>query len=385
MQKEISNRQKERKEPTLFEMLLPLLPWYLKNARPLPWRESIDPYRVWLSEIMLQQTRIEAVRPYYARFLAEAPSIAALAALPDERLMKLWEGLGYYSRARNLKKAACIIVAQHGGEMPITYDEIRALPGIGDYTAGAIASIVYGLPYPAVDGNVLRVLARLTNDPADITAPDTKKRMTEALREVYLTLEKTDFTTHGCAETDKKPTSVLTQALMELGQTLCLPNRLPICEECPLASLCRACAAETTDRIPYRSKKKERRVEDRLVLLLCNTEGNFAIRRRPTEGLLADLWELPNILVDEQTDAYAAISDFCTANGIHPTEFAELPAARHLFTHIEWRMRGFYINVEVADKEAASPLTFVTEEDLFKNRAIPSAFRAYMPYIRKKN
>ena len=381
MKKEISNRQKDCGEPALLQMLLPLFPWYLKNARPLPWREDIDPYRVWLSEIMLQQTRIEAVRPYYARFLAEAPSIASLAALPDERLMKLWEGLGYYSRARNLKKAAAIIVEQYGGEMPQNYDEIRALPGIGDYTAGAISSIVYGLPYPAVDGNVLRVLARLTNDGADITTPDTKKRMTEALREVYLALDKTDFTTHGCPETKKKPASLLTQALMELGQTLCLPNRLPICEECPLSPLCRAREAETTDRIPYRSKKKERRVEDRLVLLLCDTEGNFAINRRPAEGLLAGLWELPNILVEENADAYAAISQFCTANGIRPTEFAELPAARHLFTHIEWRMRGFYINVE---KTANSPLTFVTEEDLFANRAIPSAFRAYMPYIRKK-
>lgn len=380
MQKKTKCDRANGKDPALLEILLPLLIWYAKNARPLPWREDPTPYRVWLSEVMLQQTRIEAVRPYYARFLAAAPSISALAALPDEQLMKLWEGLGYYSRARNLKKAAVIMTEQYGGEMPSTYDGIRALPGIGDYTAGAIASIVYGLPYPAVDGNVLRVLARLSADPSDITSPDTKKRMSASLREVYLALEKTDLTTHGCGDNVKNPIAMLTQALMELGQTVCLPNRVPLCEACPLADRCRAKAEGSTDRIPCRAPKKGRRVERRLVLLLCNEKSEWAITRRPSTGLLADLWEFPNILLPEgEQDADATIRHFCASHGLHPTEWAELPAARHLFTHIEWQMRGCYVNVETED---GCNLTFVTADDLFENRAVPSAFSAYLPYIR---
>ena len=369
----------------LAALFSPLAAHYLANARELPWRADPTPYHVWLSEIMLQQTRIEAVRPYYARFLESVPDISALAALPDDKLMKLWEGLGYYSRARNLKKAACRMVELHGGEMPATYEEIRALPGVGDYTAGAIASIVYGLPYPAVDGNVLRVLARLTADEADVLLPETKKRMTAALQEVYLAAEKTDFTTHAPTQNAKigvtSPAAILTQGLMELGQTHCLPNAAPHCDACPLASLCRAYEEGRTEELPHRSKAKPRRMEHRLILLLADGEGRFALRRRPPEGLLAGLWELPSVLLQKEpsgSEILDTVSEFCDKNRLICGETVTLPPARHLFTHIAWHMVGCYVNVRSVGE---SELVFATREELLDRYALPSAFRAFLPYI----
>ena len=198
-----------------------LLPWYEENKRDLPWRKTREPYNIWLSEIMLQQTRVEAVKGYYARFLEKLPSVEALASCDDEVLHKLWEGLGYYSRVRNLKKAANVILEQYGGQFPREHGDVLALPGIGDYTAGAICSICYDAPTPAVDGNVLRVISRLLNDPSPIDLPATKKAVTAALAEIYPP-RAGDFT----------------QALMELGATLCGPNRAPDCEKCPCHSFC---------------------------------------------------------------------------------------------------------------------------------------------------
>ncbi len=346
----------------------PLCAWYRRVARPLPWRQDADPYRVWLSEVMLQQTRIEAVRPYYARFLAAAPTPAALAALPDDRLMKLWEGLGYYSRARNLKRAAQVICDKHGGCLPADYDALHALPGIGEYTAGAIASIAFSLPYPAVDGNVLRVLARLTGDGRDVLHPTTKKEMRESLFSVY-------------AAADDPAT--LTQALMELGETVCLPNGRPQCEACPLAALCRVKEEENWDRIPYRAPKKARKKLYKLVLILHNGHGGYAIRRRPSEGLLADLWELPTLdrlpqADDAALDALAR--DFCYTHGLLPEESAAAPEAKHIFTHLEWHMQGRYLNVCVQPARHPS-LRFVTVEELRGDYALPSAFRAYSQFL----
>ncbi|MBR6760974.1 MAG: A/G-specific adenine glycosylase, partial [Oscillospiraceae bacterium] len=189
-----------------------LIPWYQQNARSLPWRIDREPYHVWLSEIMLQQTRVEAVKPYYIRFLKRLPTLRALSLCDEETLMKLWEGLGYYSRARNLRRAAKQIMEAADGVFPSDYESLRRLPGVGEYTAGAIASICYDLPEPAVDGNVLRVIMRLCADESDIAAPETKKNVTAALREVY---------PEGAAA------STLTEAIMELGENICIPNGMP--------------------------------------------------------------------------------------------------------------------------------------------------------------
>ena len=348
----------------------PICEWYRAHARPLPWREQPSPYHVWLSEIMLQQTRIEAVRPYYARFLAEVPTVSALAALPDDRLLKLWEGLGYYSRARNLRRAAQQICEFYDGELPSDYHALLALPGIGEYTAGAIASIAFHLPYPAVDGNVLRVIARLTGDEGDVLAPETKKRVREQLLAVYATVEDP---------------AVLTQGLMELGEVVCMPNRAPLCEECPLAALCRARADGSWTHIPCRAPKKGRRIERKMILLLQDGEGRYAIRRRPEKGLLAGLWELPQIELAEDisfTDEAALDAlarRFCSENGLHAEESVALPTAKHIFTHIEWHMCGRYLNVR-ADR-ATGDWLFADVQALTETYALPTAFSAYVKFL----
>ena len=206
----------------LEQLPIPLLEWYRDNARRLPWREDPTPYHVWVSEIMLQQTRVAAVLGYYKRFLEEAPDVASLAALPEERLMKLWQGLGYYNRARNLQAAARQIMAEYSGVFPSDYDRIRALKGVGDYTAGAICSIAFGQPRAAVDGNVLRVVARLTGDGSDIAAQATKRKVAQALEQVIPLQSPGRFT----------------QAMMDLGAMVCLPNGAPLCERCPAQGFC---------------------------------------------------------------------------------------------------------------------------------------------------
>ncbi|MBO5646089.1 MAG: A/G-specific adenine glycosylase [Clostridia bacterium] len=348
-------------------IVAPLCTWYRHHARALPWRENPTPYHIWLSEVMLQQTRIEAVKPYYARFLTEAPTVSALAALSDERLMKLWEGLGYYSRARNLKRAAQVICEKHGGALPADYDELLALPGIGEYTAGAIASIAFGLPRPAVDGNVLRVMTRLLGDESDILLPQTKKGMTHMLAEAYRAAED--------------PAS-LTQGLMELGEVVCMPNRAPLCEACPLSAFCRARADGSWDHIPYRAPKKARRIVHKLVLILHDGQGRYAIRRRPEEGLLSGLWELPQMdLLPEIAEGEDGALDelvyaFCREHGLIPEESASAPDAKHIFTHLEWHMRGRYVNVR-REQEASGDLVFVTAGELRSIYALPTAFHAY--------
>ena len=217
-----------------------LLPWFEVNRRVLPFRQDPTPYHIWISEIMLQQTRMTAAVPYYQRFVAELPDPAALAACDPDRLRKLWQGLGYYSRAANLQKAAKILCEQYGGALPASFDELRALPGIGDYTAGAIASIGFGLPVPAVDGNVLRVFARLYNDDSDVTLPETKRLFTARVVQQLPADRPGDFN----------------QALMELGALVCLPNGAPQCDSCPVASLCLGMAAGRAEQLPVKPAKK---------------------------------------------------------------------------------------------------------------------------------
>ena len=329
-----------------------LLPWYRENRRDLPWRRTKEPYHVWLSEIMLQQTRVEAVKGYYARFLEALPSISALAGCDDDALHKLWEGLGYYSRVRNLKKAAIVIMEQHGGEFPRDYESVRALPGVGDYTAGAICSICFDMPTPAVDGNVLRVFSRLTEDAAPIDLPAQKAAVRERLAGIY-PAEAGEFT----------------QALMELGATLCGPNWKPRCEECPCREFCRGAINGTAEQFPVKLPKKGKKAEDRTVFIL-SCDGKFALRKRPDTGLLAGLWEFPNVPGKlEPEEALAQAERW----GLRPRDLQKMLERKHIFTHIRWEMRGIYL--ETAEQEG--DFVWLTSEQINSEAALPTAFRQF--------
>ena len=334
--------------------LLPeaLLPWYGENKRELPWRKDREPYHVWLSEIMLQQTRVEAVKGYYARFLAALPTVSDLAACDDDALHKLWEGLGYYSRVRNLKKAAIRIMEDHGGIFPGEYEAIRALPGIGDYTAGAICSICFDRPTPAVDGNVLRVVSRITEDPTPIDLPVQKKAVAQALASVY-----------------PAQAGAFTQALMELGATLCGPNWDPRCGECPCRDFCGACQSGTVKDYPVKLPKKEKRVEERTVFLF-SCDGHYALRKRSDSGLLAGLWEFPNVA--GKLDAKQALEE-AEKMGLRPRDIRRQTERKHIFTHIRWEMRGFYLEVA----EMAGDFTWLTPQQIREMAALPTAFRQF--------
>lgn len=340
---------------------IPLTQWYSENRRPLPWRDSPTAYETWISEIMLQQTRVEAVKAYYTRFLAELPNVSALANADEERLMKLWEGLGYYSRARNLQKAARQILDRHNGALPADYNALLKLAGIGPYTAGAIASIAFGLPVPAVDGNVLRVFARLQNDRSDIALPETKERVNCLLSQVLRGLSVPgDFN----------------QAIMELGAVVCVPNGPPRCESCPVSAFCAGRKARTMLELPVKSAKKPRRVEPMTVLLLTR-DGRFALRQRKKSGLLAGLWELPNLSGHLQG---AALTEAVRTLGLEPLRIEPLCPAKHIFTHVEWHMQGYRVTVE---EESGASLHWVDKAGLTKC-ALPSAFHYYLPIDMKE-
>ena len=343
----------------------PLLAWYDAGRRILPWREEPTPYHVWLSEIMLQQTRVEAVKPYYDRFLQALPDIESLAAVEEESLLKLWEGLGYYNRARNLRKAAQILVSEYDGKMPDEFEKIEALPGIGSYTAGAIASIAFGKAHPAVDGNVLRILARLRADDRDILDAKVKRSVEEELRGVMPKDRPGDFN----------------QALMELGAMVCIPNGAPKCENCPWNALCRARAEGRETDFPKKAKKKPRVVEEKTILVIQDA-NKVALRKRPEKGLLAGMYEFPSMEGNcEEEQVLARIKDL----GLTPIRIRKLPAARHVFTHREWHMTGYMVRVdELAGMEPGSKtqdILFVEPEETKTNYPIPSAFAAYADQV----
>lgn len=331
-----------------------IVSWYASARRDLPWRREPTPYAVWVSEIMLQQTRIGAVLGYYERFLHVFPTVEALAEADDDVLLKLWEGLGYYSRARNLKKAAGIVVSDYGGRLPDTARELKKLPGIGDYTAGAIASIAYGQPEPAVDGNVLRIVMRLLACGDDIAGPKVKAKVTQLLR------------THYPAG---KEAALLTEGIMELGEVLCLPGGEARCESCPVREFCRAHAAGEVSRYPVKAPKKGRRQEKRTVLLLrCGDK--YALRRRPNHGLLAGLWEFPNV-EDWLTAAEAAA--WVKGQGSAVFSCAPCGEARHIFTHLEWHMRGYDVSCE----REIPGFEWMTPAQIGEGFPIPTALRAF--------
>ena len=336
-------------EEKLKRMAPPLLAWYDENRRHLPWREEVSPYRTWVSEIMLQQTRVAAAEPYFRRFMARYPTVEALAAGNEQELLKLWEGLGYYSRARNLQKAARIIAADYGGRLPDDDKALTALPGIGDYTAGAILSIAYGLPVPAVDGNVLRILSRVTGSELDILDGKNKKEF-RAWAETAL---------------PKDRPGAFNQALMDLGATVCQPGAAPRCGDCPLAHLCAAKAAGTQALLPVRAPKKEKRIEEKTVFLLRREDGCVALRQRAKTGLLAGLWEYPHVdgLLTE-AQAAAVLAQW----GVTPVRWEKSWRAKHIFTHIRWEMQGYAVTVS-----GGEGLNWYSAEQRQK-MAVPAAF-----------
>lgn len=355
----------------LRQLVEPLQKWFQENARVLPWRENPKAYYVWISEIMLQQTRVEAVKPYFSRFIHELPDIRSLAECPEDKLLKLWEGLGYYNRVKNLKIAANQMIALYDGVMPGEYEELVKLKGIGSYTAGAIASIAYGKPVPAVDGNVLRVISRVTADKSDIAKQSVRKHYEKILQGLML-------------ESHLLIPSTFNQALMELGATVCLPNGMPHCRECPWGNICETRKQDRVKEIPVKSKKKNRKIEKKTVLIIKDGE-QVALHKRESSGLLAGLYELPN--VEGFLSEKEAIS-YIESMGYLPMRIKVACEAKHVFSHVEWEMRGYvvflqakdYKQNEVSTKES-QPWFFVDVEQTKVKYAIPSAFKSYVKYL----
>lgn len=344
--------------PLLKESVEPLVAWYREHRRDLPWREHPDAYRVWVSEIMLQQTRVEAVKPYYDRFLKAFPDVEALAAAEEDKLMKMWEGLGYYNRVRNMQKAARQIMTEHDGQFPCEYDEILKLSGIGNYTAGAISSFAYGIAKPAVDGNVLRVVSRLLASDSDIMKASTRTQIENIIEEVIPADAAADFN----------------QGLIELGAIVCVPNGEPKCEICPVAHLCKAKEQNIQMELPVKTKAKARRIEKRTVLIFRDNE-TIAIRKRPAKGLLAGLYELPNVeghLTRKEVIKYGKMI------GLTPIRVKKLVSAKHIFSHVEWHMIGYEVLVDELEKNCSEKMIFAGREEIDQKYSIPSAFEAYI-------
>lgn len=335
----------------------PVIEWYRKNKRDLPWRKNPDAYRVWVSEIMLQQTRVEAVKPYYERFLKELPTVKELAQAGEDKLLKLWEGLGYYNRVRNMQKAAQQIMIDYHGHFPDTYEEIRSLKGIGNYTAGAISAFAYGIPKPAVDGNVLRVISRLTGSREDIMKQSVRRKIEEALKQVIPENAAGDFN----------------QGLIELGAIVCVPNGEPRCEECPVFKLCEARKQGAIADIPVKSKNKARKIEERTVFLFRDGK-QLAIRKRPSKGLLAGLYEFPSEQGRLSLEEAAAYSKKI---GLMPVRIRALGEAKHIFSHIEWHMTGYEILVDELEKTNKKGFLFIRPEEIEKEYPLPSALGYY--------
>ena len=345
------------KETDLAGIVQPLINWYRENKRDLPWRHNPDAYRVWISEIMLQQTRVEAVKGYYDRFLKALPTVKDLAEAEEDKLLKLWEGLGYYNRVRNMQKAAQQIMVDYAGTFPDTYEEILQLKGIGNYTAGAISAFAYGIPKPAVDGNVLRVISRITGSYEDIMKQSVRKKIEHALEQVIPADAASDFN----------------QGLIELGAIVCVPNGEPKCAECPVKEYCIAHAENLTAEIPVKKKAKARKIEERTVLIFKDGK-RIAIRKRPAKGLLAGLYEFPNVEGKLSMDEVTAYSKKI---GLMPVRVQELPEAKHIFSHIEWHMTGYEVIVDELEKTNEKGFLFIHPEEIKKEYSIPSAFEKY--------
>ena len=347
----------------LCDIAPPLLKWYDGHRRVLPWRENPAPYRVWVSEIMLQQTRVEAVKPYFERFMEALPGIPELAQAPEDKLLKLWEGLGYYNRARNLQKAAQAIMAEYGGRMPDSREELLKLPGIGSYTAGAVASIAYGRAVPAVDGNVLRVISRYRADGRDMLNDKVRKSVEEDLKAVMPKDRPGDFN----------------QALMELGAVVCIPNGAPKCGECPWEASCKAHIEGRETEFPKKAAKKARSIEKKTILVIQDAM-RAAIRKRPAKGMLAGMYEFPS---EEGHLSQEEVLALLKEKGLHPLRIQKLPDSRHVFTHKEWDMIGYAVRVDELEPVGGTQegLLFIEPSLTEKEYPIPSAYAAYTGYL----
>ena len=343
----------------------PLLAWYDKGRRILPWREEPTPYHVWLSEIMLQQTRVEAVKPYFERFMMKLPDIEALAEADEETLLKLWEGLGYYNRVRNLQRAARQIQEDFGGSMPDTREKLMTLAGIGSYTAGAVASIAFQRPEPAVDGNVLRVLARFRRDDRMISDAGVKDAVERELREIIPKNRPGDFN----------------QAVMEIGACVCIPHGAPLCGQCPLGEHCAAHRDGAEAEYPKKQAKKSRIIEKKTVLVIRD-EDSAVVHRRSRRGLLAGMYEFPTMEGYHTADEVVA---YLAENGLKTLRIQALEDAKHIFTHREWHMKGYMVRVdELEPKKStgeAKDWIYIEPEETRERIPIPSAFGAYAKYL----
>lgn len=336
-----------------------LLNWYYTAKRSMPWRDNPLPYWVWISEVMLQQTRVDTVIPYFNRFMVAVPTVQALAFIDEDELLKLWQGLGYYSRALNLKKGAQMVAEKFGGMMPDNKKDLQALPGIGPYSSGAIASIAFGERVSCIDGNVLRVIARVTANKGDISTPTVKKEIEAWVDEVLPTEHIGDFN----------------QALMELGATVCLPNGEPLCNDCPMQSLCKAYHKGLIAEIPVIAAKKARKIEEKTVLLICLNE-RFAIRKRDSGGLLPNLWEFPHVV-----GHLTALECEKTLEGwgITANKITDTAPSKHIFTHLEWKMNGYFVFAESV--ENADDWIWATKEEIKHKYSIPTAFKGFVKQI----
>lgn len=345
----------------LDRMVEPLLAWFSGSARVLPWRQNPTAYNVWVSEIMLQQTRVEAVKPYYDRFMKLFPTIQDLAYAEEEVLLKAWEGLGYYNRVRNLKKAAVQICEEYGGKVPDSYEKIIDLAGIGSYTAGAVLSIAYNKRVPAVDGNVLRVLSRLRGDYRDVLDSKIKKDIEEDVQSFM-----------------PEEASAFNQAMMELGAMVCVPNGAPKCEVCPVAEACYARAHGCSDELPVKSPKKKRTIEKKTVLII--QDGNKTVlKKRPDAGLLAGMYEFPML---EGIKTKGEVLEYLKKEGFQMLHIKNAPEGKHIFSHKEWHMKGFVIKVDELEPFAGNEdYLFVETKEAEKKYPLPSAFRIYSKYL----
>lgn len=354
-----------QQNPIRPELMPALLAWYDQGHRDLPWRRDASPYHVWISEIMLQQTRVEAVKEYYHRFCIELPDLESLARASEERLLKLWEGLGYYSRVRNLQKAAQRIVDDYDGKMPAKKEELLTLPGIGSYTASAISSICFNEPNPAVDGNVLRILARVRKDTRDISMDKVKKSVEEELR-TYFPLDR-------CGDCN--------QAMMELGATVCTPNGQPHCSQCPWKEYCLSLQDQSYMSYPVKKKKEPRKLQKKTILIIQDKE-RMAISKRPEKGLLAGLYEYPSL---EGHLSAQEVHKYILSQGMKVIRIEELPNAKHIFSHIEWHMQGYFIYVDELEPRTSGEVSdswiFVEPREIRDKYPIPSAFEKYTKYI----
>ena len=328
-----------------------ILGWYDQGHRDLPWRRTQDPYRIWISEIMLQQTRAETVVSYYERFLARYPTVQDLASAPEEELLKAWEGLGYYSRARSLQKAAKAIVSQYDGQLPADLNKLRALPGVGDYTAGAIASIAFGIPAAAVDGNVERVLCRWDAITDEVGTPAVRRQIAARAQ----------------ALVPRDRPGAFANAMMEMGATMCTPKN-PRCLLCPVREGCLGFAQGIAQELPRKAKKKAQRVENRAVLLVFCDNRVLIVKRQ--EKLLGGLFVFPDVL--EESDP-ARLCRALEALGIRAAYDEKLGHARHVFTHLIWEMD---VHAVVADEMTQVPGgQWVTRQELAA-LPLPTAVKA---------